>query len=177
MNERDFHTIEQALGITLPGFYKKFMMTYDREQLFGDEPSGHPPVTEWEFADNAARVIELNREVRANPSVDLVGSTPWPDRYLIIGREDYQGYFVTDSQKGKRTRRGQSRRESRLACNYFVINWLDGDRGVFLRSRVDGVFHRVSESLEGYCEFLAQWWDHARESSPPCPRSTHPPKK
>jgi hypothetical protein len=162
MNKSDFRAIERALGFHLPEFYKEFMPIYDRELLLGEQPDWLPPVTEWEFAERPERVIELNRQVRNNPPADLIGDGEWPDQYFIIGREDLQDYFVT-RQPAPPAPHGQARRGSGLVCNYMVVNRMDEDETVFLRSRVDGAFHLIATSLESYCEWLFEWWDIFRE--------------
>jgi len=61
---------------------------------------------------------------------------PWPDEYLVIGSEYDQ--------------------------NHFAVNRLDGKEVVYLWIHEDGEFHSIAESLQGYADWLVEWWDEIR---------------
>jgi hypothetical protein len=137
MTKSDLDTIESALKFPLPGFYKQFMQAYP-PSLVEKQPAWLKPVTEWEFADNPQRIIELNRFVRAQKDGCFVDGGPWPDDYFVIGAEEEQNYFaISRSSDGKET--------------------------VYFWSHEDGEFHPIAESLAEFVEWLIEWWAVIRE--------------
>ena len=132
MTDADLDGIELALGFPLPAFYRRFMAEYPR-WLLDRQPPWLNPVTEWDFADNPARVIEFNRFVRAQEPDYFFDDIPWPDEYLVIGNEYDQ--------------------------NYYLVNRLSGEETVYRWSHEDGELEAVARSLPEFRDNLCDWFE------------------
>ncbi len=102
MNASDFTDIEQALGFELPNYYKQFILEYPMS-LLAAKPRGWKPITDWEFANNPHRIIEMNRFVRSQEDGYFLENGPWPDRYFVIGEEEAGNYYAIDRDSSDQT--------------------------------------------------------------------------
>jgi hypothetical protein len=95
MTASDFENIEKALGFPLPEHYKRFMLNYPPE-LLQAKPADWDPITDWEFADNPRRIVQMNQYVRKQPPGHFVDDGPWPERFFVIGEEEGGNYYAID---------------------------------------------------------------------------------
>src|SRR5262245_31553091 len=134
MTKTDLDLIEHALGFALPAFYKRFMLDYPPE-LLSAKPDDWSPITDWEFADNPRRIIEMNQYVRAQPDGHFVEDGPWPDRYFVIGEEEDAG-------------------------NYYAIDRLSGDETVFMFHHESGdIGPLFTKSLDEFRDWMIEYFD------------------
>jgi hypothetical protein len=134
MKATDLEAIEQALGFPLPDFYKRFMLAYP-PSLLRAKPARWEPITEWEFADNPARVIEMNRYVREQEDGYFVEEGPWPEKYFVIGEEEGG------------------------AGNYYAIDRLSGDETVHMFNHADGqIAPLFTKSLEEFRDWMMEYF-------------------
>jgi len=74
MTEEDLQSIERELGIQLPGNYREVMLRFPVPAFVGNDDT--------ELWDDAKRLIELNRELRAHRR------HPWPAHLYAVGYRD-----------------------------------------------------------------------------------------
>jgi hypothetical protein len=75
VTEFELARIEAALGVVLPGAYRRLITPYPVAALRGN--------TDTELWDDAARLIELNQELRAGGAM----VRPWPEHMFALGRD------------------------------------------------------------------------------------------
>jgi hypothetical protein len=75
MTDAEIASIEQALGIRLPDAYRAVVAAYPVRACAGNDDT--------ELWDNAARLIELNQELRSG----RYGVTPWPPGFFSLGTD------------------------------------------------------------------------------------------
>lgn len=74
MKEEELQTIERELRIALPSHYREVMLRFPVPAYVGND--------ETDLWDDARRLIELNRELRAHRS------HPWPAHLYAVGYRD-----------------------------------------------------------------------------------------
>ena len=132
MTKQDLDRIEHDLGFPLPSYYRRFMVSYPRE-LLEKQPAWHDPITEWDFADNPARIVEFNRFVRECEAGTFFDNVVWPDEFFVIGNESDQ--------------------------NYYLVNRLSGEETVYRWSHEDGMLQHVAGSLDEFRDNLCLWFE------------------
>jgi hypothetical protein len=134
VTDRDFEAIERALGFALPAHYKRVMLAYP-QSLLAAKPKGWAPITEWEFADNPQRIIEMNRYVREQGAGYFVEEEQWPDRFFVIGEE-------ADG-----------------AGNYYAIDRLCADETVYWFNHEDGqILPTHTKSLSEFRNWMIEYF-------------------
>jgi hypothetical protein len=98
MTDADLDRIEATLALKLPAFYRSYMLNYPRWLL--EQQPKWSNVTQWEFADDADRVIHFNQDVRSRPSGEVFDDKPWPPDYYLIGSEQDQNWYFLDLASG-----------------------------------------------------------------------------
>lgn len=74
MREEDLQSIERELRIRLPSNYREVVLRFPVHAYEGND--------ETDLWDDARRLVELNRELRAHPS------HPWPPHLYAVGYRD-----------------------------------------------------------------------------------------
>ncbi|MFO0965446.1 MAG: SMI1/KNR4 family protein [Gemmataceae bacterium] len=134
MSEAEIRDVEVQLGVTLPVHYRSFLLAYPTRLIEAKLDLGwvQEAPADRQLYDNAERLIQLNRDVRL-PGTPWVGEegAAWPEKFFAVG----------DDQCG----------------NYWSIDLLTEDRGVWFYDHEIGAFERQHDSLEAFEEsVLAQ---------------------
>jgi hypothetical protein len=131
MSEVDVALLESSLGVVLPDHYRRFLLNYPSPLIDNKRDLGwvREAPAERQLLNGAARLIHLNRDVRL-PGTPWVGESgdPWPDNFFVVG----------DDQCG----------------NFWCVNMLAEDRGVWFYDHDLGGFQRHHESLAEFGELL-----------------------
>jgi hypothetical protein len=130
MTDADLDRIESALALTLPAFYRRFMLDYPR-QLAEKQPEWSD-VQKWQLADDPERVIHFNRYVREAAPGEFFDDRAWPPHYFVIGSEQEQ--------------------------NWYFLDLASGSEAVYLFHHEMGEVHQVADSLAGFPDYLLDWW-------------------
>jgi len=130
MTDADMDRIELALALTLPAFYRQFMLDYpawlkEKQPDWSDVESG-------ELANDPERVIYLNRYVRGFEPGEFFDDRPWPPDYFVIGSEEEQNWYFLD-----------------LAAE---------SEAVYLYHHEEGEVLQVAKSLAEFPDVLVEWW-------------------
>jgi hypothetical protein len=96
--DADLDRIESALGLKLPAFYRRFMMSYPKSLV--ERQPDWCDVEKWELADDPDRVIEFNRRVRGAAPGTYFADRPWPLHYFVIGSEQNQNWYFLNLEEG-----------------------------------------------------------------------------
>jgi hypothetical protein len=101
---RESRPTNWLVNAPLPEFYKRFMLAYP-QSLLKAKPKGWAPITDWEFANNPDRIIEMNRYVREQEDGYFLEEGPWPDKFFVIGEEEggAGNYYAIDRHSGDET--------------------------------------------------------------------------
>jgi SMI1-KNR4 cell-wall len=131
MTEAEVATVETELGVVLHQHYRRFLMEYPQILIDTKLDLGwvQEAPADRKLYNNAARLIELNRDVRL-PGTPWVGEAgdPWPDNFFVIG----------DDQCG----------------NYWSVDLQTADSGVWFYEHEIGAFERQHNSLQEFGESL-----------------------
>jgi hypothetical protein len=94
MTEADLANLEAALGVTLPAFYRQFMLDYPADLLTATYgPDGQPgePADDW-LHYKPETIIRDNQEARQHLAFERWNGSayapdPWPTNFLVIGSD------------------------------------------------------------------------------------------
>ena len=130
MTKADLDRIESTLDLKLPAFYPRFMLDYPK--WLPEKQPEWANVTEWEFANDADRVIHFNQYVRSCEPGWFFDDIPWPPHYFVIGSEAEQ--------------------------NWYFLDLAGGSEAVYLFHHEMGEVGQEAASLSEFPYSLIRWW-------------------